>query len=210
MTLTVSKLADRVGLTADTIRYYERAGLLPPPDRTASGYRVFEDDDVERLRFIKGAQRVGLRLQEIKELLDIRDRGLCPCGHTEDLLRRLVSEIDAEITGLQETKADLLAFTERFNAIECPEGVGLWPCAKEFIGAADGDRREVTRLGRNPVVSADARLSVPAIPGVPLTIPAPTKASLLSRMPKGGDRPMDPERPPYCPDCPPDVSGRPS
>jgi DNA-binding transcriptional MerR regulator len=101
MTLTVSKLADRVGLTADTIRYYERAGLLPPPTRTASGYRAFDDDAVERLRFIKGAQRIGLRLQEIKELLDIRDRGLCPCGHTEDLLKRRVSEIDAEITGLQ-------------------------------------------------------------------------------------------------------------
>jgi DNA-binding transcriptional MerR regulator len=156
MTLTVSKLADRVGLTPDTIRYYERAGLLPPPDRTASGYRAFEDDAVERLRFIKGAQRIGLRLQEIKELLDIRDRGLCPCGHTEDLLRRRGSEIDAEITGLQEMKGDLIAFTERFNAIECPEGVEPWPCAKEFIAAADGDRREVTRRGRNPVVSADA------------------------------------------------------
>jgi DNA-binding transcriptional MerR regulator len=156
MTLTVSKLAARFGLTADTIRYYERAGLLPPPDRTESGYRAYEDHAVERLRFIKGAQRIGLRLQEIKELLDIRDRGLCPCGHTEDLLRRRVSEIDAEITGLQETKADLLAFTERFNAIDCPEGVDPWPCAKEFIAAADGDRREVTHLGRNPVVSIDA------------------------------------------------------
>jgi DNA-binding transcriptional MerR regulator len=156
MTLTVSKLAARVSLTADTIRYYERAGLLPPPDRTESGYRAYEDNAVERLRFIKGAQRIGLRLQEIKELLDIRDRGLCPCGHTEDLLRRRVSEIDAEITGLQETKADLLAFTKRFDPIDCPEGVDPWPCAKEFIAAADGDRREVSQLGRNPVVSTDA------------------------------------------------------
>jgi DNA-binding transcriptional MerR regulator len=156
MTLTVSKLADRVGLTADTIRFYEREGLLPEPDRTASGYRAYDEDAVERLRFIKGAQRIGLRLQEIKELLDIRDRGLCPCGYTEELLRRRVSEIDSEISGLQKTKADLLAFTERFNAIECPEDVEPWPCAKEFIAVADGDRKEVTRLGRNPVVSADA------------------------------------------------------
>jgi hypothetical protein len=65
MTLTVSKLAARVGLTADTIRYYERAGLLPPPDRTESGYRAYEDGAVERLHFIKGAQCIGLRLQEI-------------------------------------------------------------------------------------------------------------------------------------------------
>ena len=83
MTLTVSKLAARASLTADTIRYYERAGLLPA-SRTESGYRAYVDEAVEILRFIKGAQRIGLRLQEIKELLDIRDRGLCPCGHTED------------------------------------------------------------------------------------------------------------------------------
>jgi DNA-binding transcriptional MerR regulator len=155
MTMTVSKLAARVGLTADTIRYYERAGLLPPPDRTASGYRAFDDDAVDRLRFIKGAQRIGLRLQEIKELLDIWDRGLCPCGHTEELLRRRVSEIDAEIAGLEGTKRDLLAFTRRFTAIECPEGAEPWPCAEGFIAAAD-QTREVTRLGRSSVVPADA------------------------------------------------------
>jgi DNA-binding transcriptional MerR regulator len=156
MTLTVSKLAARVALTADTIRYYERAGLLPPPDRTASGYRTFDEDAVERLRFIKGAQRIGLRLQEVKELLDIWDRGLCPCGHTEELLRRRVSEVDAEIAGLEETKRELLAFTRRFTGIGCPEGAEPWPCAEEFIAAADPTRREVTRLGRSPVVPADA------------------------------------------------------
>jgi DNA-binding transcriptional MerR regulator len=137
MTLTVSKLAARVGLTADTIRYYERAGLLPPPDRTASGYRAFDDNAVDRLRFIKGAQRIGLRLQEIKELLDIWDRGLCPCGHAEELLRQRVSEIDAEIAGIEETRRNLLGFSRRFTAIECPEGAEPWPCAQEFIAAAD-------------------------------------------------------------------------
>lgn len=72
MTLTVSKWAARVGLTADTIRYYERAGLLPPPDPTASRYRAFDDDAVERLRFIKGAQR-SRRVWEID--FEIAGRG---------------------------------------------------------------------------------------------------------------------------------------
>jgi MerR HTH family regulatory protein len=72
MTLTVSKLADRVGLTADTIRYYEREGLLPPPDRSASGYRAFGDDAVERLRFIKGAQRIGLESRGVRRRLIVR------------------------------------------------------------------------------------------------------------------------------------------
>lgn len=152
MELTVSKLGTEAGLTAYTIRYYEKAGLLPVPDRTPAGYRVYGQDALERLRFIKGAQRLGLRLQDIKELLDIRDRGLCPCGHTESLLDRRMSEIDAQIAELDEVKRDLVAFRSRFTAIECPDGVEPWPCAEEFVAMADEGKREVNRVGRRPVV----------------------------------------------------------
>ena len=58
------------------MRYYERRGLLPKPERTAAGYRQYPQDAVERLRFIKSTQRVGLRLREIAELLAICDQGL--------------------------------------------------------------------------------------------------------------------------------------
>jgi DNA-binding transcriptional MerR regulator len=156
MDFTVSKLGAEAGLSADTVRYYEKAGLLPAPARTPAGYRVYGKDAAERLRFIKGAQRIGLRLREVKELLDIRDRGVCPCGHTESLLDHRVSEIEAEIASLQGIKRDLLAFRRRFAAIDCPEGVEPWPCAEEFVAAADGGTREVKRFGRHPVVSADA------------------------------------------------------
>lgn len=81
MELTVSKLGAKVGLTADTIRYYEKAGLLLAPGRTSSGYRIYGDDAAERLRFIKGVQRFGLRLREVRELLEVLDRGECPCGY---------------------------------------------------------------------------------------------------------------------------------
>jgi DNA-binding transcriptional MerR regulator len=69
MSLTVSHLGAEVGLRAATIRYYERLGLLPAPERTAAGYRQHPKEAVDRLRFIKSAQRVGLRLREIAELL---------------------------------------------------------------------------------------------------------------------------------------------
>jgi DNA-binding transcriptional MerR regulator len=62
---TVSSLAEQVGLSADTVRYYERVGLVPTPERSAAGYRLYEESTARRLRFIKGAQRVGLRLREI-------------------------------------------------------------------------------------------------------------------------------------------------
>ncbi len=154
MELTVSKLGAEVGVTSDTVRYYEKAGLLPAPDRSPAGYRVYGSDALERLRFIKGAQRIGLRLREVRELLDVRDRGLCPCGHTESLLDRRASEIDLEIAGLTETKRELLAFKKRFAAIDCPEGAEPWPCAQEFVALAD--RKEVHANGRSPVVPANA------------------------------------------------------
>ena len=107
MTLTVSKLASSVGLTPDAVRYYERIGLLSTPERSAAGYRLYEEDSIDRLRFVKGAQRLGLKLSEIGELLHIRDRGLCPCGHADGLLRARIQELDEEIGRLSELRDEL-------------------------------------------------------------------------------------------------------
>jgi DNA-binding transcriptional MerR regulator len=71
------------GVTTDTARYYERAGLLPPPRRTPAGYRAYDVDAVDRLRFIQGAQRLGLRLRDVVDLLAVRDTGACPCEPAE-------------------------------------------------------------------------------------------------------------------------------
>jgi DNA-binding transcriptional MerR regulator len=140
-TLTVSMLAKRTGVPADTIRYYQRAGLLLTPARTPAGYRLYGDDTAERLRFIKGAQRLGLRLREIAELLAVRDRGACPCGHTRALLDRRVGELDAEIARLVELRAELTRVAARCAPDTCPDPVGPWPCETEFTAAA----KEVTR-----------------------------------------------------------------
>ena len=105
--LTVSKLAGRVGTSADTLRYYERIGLLPEPDRSSSGYRVYGDDAVERVQFIKHAQRFGLRLEEIGELLDIREQGLCPCGHTRRLLERRLAQLDDDMAAMSRLRHDI-------------------------------------------------------------------------------------------------------
>src|SRR6266536_2699671 len=78
--LTVTSIAHAAGVSPHTIRYYERLRLLPVPARSDSGYRLYDPALVDRLRFIRGAKRVGLRLQEIGELLDIMDRGQCPAG----------------------------------------------------------------------------------------------------------------------------------
>jgi DNA-binding transcriptional MerR regulator len=126
--LTVSKLAEQVGTSADTVRYYERIGLLAEAERSPSGYRLYGDEAVERLRFIKQAQRFGLRLEAIAELLDVRERGLCPCGHTRRMLEARVAELDEEMTSLAQLRADIASMID-----DLPAGAAGTGCASELL-----------------------------------------------------------------------------
>ena len=129
--MTVSKLGELAGISSDTVRYYERIGLLPEPDRSPSGYRLYDDDAVERLKFIKRSQRFGLRLEEIGELLDIRDRGLCPCGHTRELLERRRAALDEEMAALAALRQDIEHMLDDLPA--SPEM--SWRCGSELAQA---------------------------------------------------------------------------
>jgi DNA-binding transcriptional MerR regulator len=122
--LTVGKVAERTGTSADTIRYYDRLGLLPEPDRTPAGYRVYGDDVVEHLELIRQAQRLGLKLAEIRELLQVRRDGLCPCGHARALLERRAEELDRELAVLTRLREDLRRMLDEPS----PAGSG-WSCA---------------------------------------------------------------------------------
>ena len=88
--LTTGKLAKRGGVNLESIRFYEREGLLPAPPRTASGYRKFPPDSVRRVRFIKRAQDLGFTLREIKELLSLR---VDPAGSCADVRRRAEAKL---------------------------------------------------------------------------------------------------------------------
>jgi DNA-binding transcriptional MerR regulator len=132
--LTVSKLAEQAGTSADTVRYYERIGLLPETERSASGYRLYGEEAVERLRFIKRAQRFGLRLEAIAELLDIRQRGLCPCGHTRRLLEARVAELDEEMSSLARLRADVAVMIEELP-VSAPDDTG---CTSDLIQIGSG------------------------------------------------------------------------
>jgi DNA-binding transcriptional MerR regulator len=145
--LTVSGLAPRVGVSPDAVRYYERLGLLPPPSRSTAGYRRYDEGAVQRLRFVKGAQRVGLRLREIAELLEVADRGKCPCGHTEALLRERLAEVDVELARLAALRGDLVRLLaqapQEACAVETAQG---WWCVQAFSnqgGDSDGGVSEL-------------------------------------------------------------------
>lgn len=125
--LTVGQLAARAAVRTDTIRYYEREGLLPTPRRTDGEHRRYGPADLDRLLFIRGAQRLGLRLAEIRDLLAIRDTGTCPCEPAETLLRRHVAEIGTEIDRLVALRAELLAMLATMPWPDCSDPLpGTW------------------------------------------------------------------------------------
>ena len=149
--LTVGQLAALAGVRADTIRYYERAGLLPEPSRTDGDHRRYGPADLDRMLFIRGAQRLGLRLAEIRELLAVRDTGVCPCGPAETLLSEHIGEIDREIARLARLRADLARMVVGLSGRSgpCPDPVpGTWCAAdrRQTESSSRGGDRNVLLL----------------------------------------------------------------
>lgn len=97
----IGTLAKQAGVPIKTIRYYEDVGLLPKATRTAAGYRLYSPDAVDRLQFIKKAQSLGLRLADIKGILELADRGRCPCGHVQHVLKTRLAELGQKIADLR-------------------------------------------------------------------------------------------------------------
>lgn len=98
--LLIGDVAERTGLTAPTIRYYESIGLLAPAPRSATGYRRYSDTTVEELRFIRKAQSLGFSLEEIGEILKLSRAGNTPCSHVLDLSRRHLRAVEERIQQL--------------------------------------------------------------------------------------------------------------
>lgn len=134
--LTVSQLARRVGVSADTIRYYQRIGLLADAERTPAGYRVFGQDAVERVAFVKRAQAFGLQLEEIRQVLDVRERGLCPCGHARRLLAAKLTAIDEQMTALARLRDDIVGLM----AEGLSDAEGCWPCGEQLVTVQPKER----------------------------------------------------------------------
>ncbi|ADP79512.1 MerR family transcriptional regulator [Pseudofrankia inefficax] len=112
----ISQLADRVGVPATTLRFYETAGLLPA-ERTPSGYRVYDDDAVERLAFISSGKLLGLSLEEIGDLLGVWEQGVCAA--VRERMRPLVA---ARIADADQRAAELSAFSARLAAFHTELG----------------------------------------------------------------------------------------
>jgi DNA-binding transcriptional MerR regulator len=111
--MRIGELADRVGTNPKTIRYYEGIGLLPDAERLPSGYRDYTDADVDRLRFVKTAQRLGLALSEISEVLSFRRRAEMPCDYVRGVLDRQVAELDRRMAEMTDLRRQLISLRNR-------------------------------------------------------------------------------------------------
>lgn len=116
--MLIGELADAVGLPSQTIRFYERKGLLPSPDRSDNGYRTYEQTAVARLRFIRAGQAAGLTLAQIRSIVQLRDHGNNPCAHVARLLDDKLLEVHARIRELAALETELEQLRERGHRLD--------------------------------------------------------------------------------------------
>ncbi|HEX7177859.1 MAG TPA: MerR family transcriptional regulator [Pyrinomonadaceae bacterium] len=105
--LRIGEVAKASGLGVETLRFYERRGLLGRPRRTAANYRVYDDSVLERLAFIRRAQAIGFSLDEIQTIIAESEDGRRPCGHVRELARRKLSELDERLRELRAHRGEL-------------------------------------------------------------------------------------------------------
>ncbi len=99
--LTVGTVAEASGVGVQTLHYYERLGLLEKPKRSAANYRLYSQEAVRRVRFIKKAQSLGLNLEEIKQILDLKKHRRAPCHRVVELGEKHFQEIEARLVQLR-------------------------------------------------------------------------------------------------------------
>jgi MerR family transcriptional regulator, mercuric resistance operon regulatory protein len=106
-----SEVAAKARVNTQTLRYYERRGLLPEPTRTQSGYRDYGDDAVRVVRFVKRAQQLGFTLDDIEDLLHLADGGPASCEETKAMARARITDLDqriAELIGMRDALTQLM------------------------------------------------------------------------------------------------------
>jgi MerR family mercuric resistance operon transcriptional regulator len=131
MSLRIGKLAEAAGVGVETIRFYERRGLLAQPERQRPGYRAYAQDDVARIRFIKSAQQLGFTLKEIAELLQLEQDSRARCGDVQQRAADKVRAVDEKIAALLRMRSEL----ERLSGC-CPSDQPLADC--QLIGCLAG------------------------------------------------------------------------
>lgn len=132
-------LAKRANVNPETLRYYEREGLLPEPERSEAGYRLYADEDVKRVRFIKRAQELGFSLKEIKELLALKLDASQSASQVKKLAELKIQDIEAKIQSLRAMKSILSELTEACSGKGSVDHCPILSCLDECIPQKGGE-----------------------------------------------------------------------
>lgn len=116
--MLIGELANRAGLSVKTLRYYEQVGVIDAPERTAGGYRSYDEAVLGRISFVRSAQAVGLTLGEIREIVAFRERGESPCAHVLSVLETHAAEVDRRIRELRELRSQLAALADAAKGLD--------------------------------------------------------------------------------------------
>ncbi len=126
--LQVGQVSRRLGLNPQTLYFYERIGLMPSPQRTAAGYRLYSETDMERLSFIIQAKTLGLSLDDIQELLALQDGEQLSCQQVHSRLLKKIEHIDETIAKLQTLRAQLMPLLD-----QCQAGAETLPPGQQCV-----------------------------------------------------------------------------
>lgn len=113
----IGELSRRVDIPQHTIRYYEKLGLINRPERSETKYRVYSEDDEERLKFIKQAKLFGLTLDEIKEIINLKAQGVAPCEHLKKVIKGHLDDLERRIQEMIAFRDELSRRYERLNTM---------------------------------------------------------------------------------------------
>ncbi len=144
----IGKLASELGISAQAVRFYERAGLLKEPARSESGYRQYGPDDLRRLRFIRHAKQLGFTLTEIGSMLRMHDAGQAPCSEVIAIAERHLQEVETEILRLQRFRRQLSSALADWRKMKPRRVAGNAICElieRTFANGANNSQRERSR-----------------------------------------------------------------
>ena len=137
--LTRGQLAQRVGINIETVRFYEKEGLLSPANRTPSGYRQFGEGAIDRLKFVQRAKLLGFSLSEIRELLHLQDKDVKSCVEIRGRLQNKLIAVQAKKAELERLEAHLHSALRKCNRQlkhPGPQQTDGCPVFKQMAGAA--------------------------------------------------------------------------
>lgn len=125
MSIKIGELSKRTETTVETIRYYEKEGLLPAPSRSEGNYRLYGDDHIERLRFIRHCRTLDMALHEVRVLLRYRDTPAEDCGDVNALLDEHIGAVETRIKELMHLKQHLVTLRQKCTSTAATESCGI-------------------------------------------------------------------------------------